>query len=84
VIGVFANSFGLVFFIKKQRKDITTSLFIALCVVDLATVLTLGPLQMLINVQAVNFYDFSTQHFILFSIFSALSNLEVRVSIIEI
>lgn len=77
IIGIFANSFGLLFFIKKQRKDITTILFIALCIVDLATVLTLGPLQMLINVSAINFFDFSTGNFILFSIFSALSNFEV-------
>lgn len=78
MIGIFANTFGLVFFVKKQRKDITTILFMALCVVDLATVLTLGPIQMLLNVQAVNFYNFTSHQFIIFSVISALSNIEVE------
>ena len=77
MVGILANSFGLVFFVKKQRKDITTVLFMALCVVDLATVLTLGPIQLLMNVRAVNFYNFATQEFVLFSVISALANIEV-------
>ena len=77
IVGILANSFGLLFFLKKQRKDITTTLFIALTAVDLATAVSLGPFQLLINTQAINFYNFTTQQFTLFGIISAISNIEV-------
>ena len=76
-LGILANTFGLVFFIKKHRKDVTTILFIFLCGVDLCTSFTLGPLQILINVRAINFYNFATQHFLLFSFLSAMFSIEV-------
>ena len=78
LVGILANCLGLYFFIKKQRKDLTTRMFIALCSIDLATCLTVGPFQILVNVQAINYYDFSTQHFVVFSVMSAIAGIEVR------
>ena len=78
LVGILANCLGLYFFIKKQRKDLTTRMFIALCSIDLATCLTVGPFQILVNVRAINYYDFSTQNFVLFSIMSAIAGIEVR------